>query len=38
LACNAFRSTGAAWSARASPKTPAAPSCNWLFHCVIWLG
>src|ERR1035437_10168415 len=35
LACNAFRSTGAACSTRASPKTSAAPSCNWLFHCVI---
>ena len=39
LACSVFRSTAAvAGSALASPpKTPAAPSRSWLFHCVIWL-
>src|SRR5277367_1326397 len=39
FACRLFRSTDAsAGPAFASPpKTPAAPSSNWLFHCVIWL-
>src|ERR1019366_337551 len=38
LACRVLRSTVAPGSAFASPpKTPTAPSSNWLFHCVIWL-
>src|ERR1035438_3451619 len=38
LACKDFTSTVVvASSAFASPKTPAAPSRSWLFHCVIWL-
>ena len=37
LACSAFTSMTAC-SARASPKTPVAPSNNCAFHCVIWLG
>src|ERR1022692_3428276 len=39
LACSVLRSTAdAAGSVFDSPpKTPTAPSSNWLFHCVIWL-
>src|SRR5579863_7187279 len=40
LACSVFTSTASPHGTglASPPNTLAAPSSNWLFHCVIWLG